>query len=418
MLAFLWPAAASAQAQGASCTTTGATAPGTRASGGQNLICNGSSWQYIPYQFGVGGTCKAATEGQIEYAGSAFDSCNSSNSWAAIPTASVTLSDLFSAATTNTIDSTLNAQTWQWGTLSTQTALTLTSSSLTSGTLLSLANTSSAANAGAVLIITNSQAGATTGLSATDSGVANTGYAAYFVDTMSSTSASSYAVYAKDTSNHGYAGGFNGTVEIPSGAYIHFNTNGFLQYSSSAPAGIQWSDASNEPLVFKTTGVAPIIMATNNTQVLKITTTQSVGIGTATPAVTLEVNGEMQIDSFATATSTNLCRSTTGSSAGILASCSSSIRYKEQIEDSALGLNEVMEMRPVTFKWKGRDEHDFGFVAEEMAKINPLFVTYDRGRIEGVKYSQLTAVLVKAVQEQQAEIRALNSGVDDLETRH
>ena len=60
-------------------------------------------------------------------------------------------------------------------------------------------------------------------------------------------------------------------------------------------------------------------------------------------------------------------------------------------------------MRPVLFKWKGRDEQDFGMIAEEVARINPLFVTYVNGRIEGIKYPQLTAVLIGAVKELEAQ---------------
>lgn len=71
-------------------------------------------------------------------------------------------------------------------------------------------------------------------------------------------------------------------------------------------------------------------------------------------------------------------------------------------------------MRPVTFKWKDRDENDLGLIAEEMEKINPLFVTYERGQIEGVKYSQLTAVLVKAVQELKADNDNLRGEVGEL----
>jgi hypothetical protein len=52
---------------------------------------------------------------------------------------------------------------------------------------------------------------------------------------------------------------------------------------------------------------------------------------------------------------------------------------------------------------EGRDEKDLGLIAEEVEKINPLFVTYERGQIEGVKYPQLTAVLVNAVKELKAE---------------
>ncbi len=62
-----------------------------------------------------------------------------------------------------------------------------------------------------------------------------------------------------------------------------------------------------------------------------------------------------------------------------------------------------MAMRPVTFKWKGRDERDFGLIAEEVAKTDPRYVTYQGGRIEGVKYPQLVAVLVNAAKQLEAE---------------
>ena len=48
------------------------------------------------------------------------------------------------------------------------------------------------------------------------------------------------------------------------------------------------------------------------------------------------------------------------------------LAYKEKVKPAPFGLKEVMEMRPVTFKWKERDEKDFGLVAEDMEKINPL----------------------------------------------
>jgi len=58
------------------------------------------------------------------------------------------------ATTTNSIDSNNWAQIWKWGTLTTQTALSLTTSSMTGGTLLSLQNTAAAATAtGDVLLI-------------------------------------------------------------------------------------------------------------------------------------------------------------------------------------------------------------------------------------------------------------------------
>jgi hypothetical protein len=123
----------------------------------------------------------------------------------------------------------------------------------------------------------------------------------------------------------------------------------------------------------------------------------SVGIGTATPAQALEVNGMVQVDTFGSATALPVCEL-----AGVLSSCSSSLRYKENVKDAQFGLSEIEQMRPITFKWKGRDENDFGLVAEEVAKINPLFATYRGGKVEGVKYAQLTAVLINAVKQLKA----------------
>jgi hypothetical protein len=81
-------------------------------------------------------------------------------------------------------------------------------------------------------------------------------------------------------------------------------------------------------------------------------------------------------------------------------------------------------MRPVTFKWKGRDERDLGLIAEEVAKIDPLFVTYKDGKIEGVKYAQLTVVLINAIKElkiandsEAAQIAQLRTQVSVLERR-
>jgi hypothetical protein len=145
-------------------------------------------------------------------------------------------------------------------------------------------------------------------------------------------------------------------------------------------------------LVSTTSGGSP-----GGTPVLNLSRTGNVGINTANPAQALEVNGQVKVDTLASASGTALCIN-----ANVLASCSSSRRYKEDIRDAGFGLKEIEAMRPVTFKWKGRVEQDFGLIAEEVAKIDARYVTYKDGKIEGVKYPQLTAVLVNAVKELKA----------------
>ncbi|MGE3623488.1 MAG: tail fiber domain-containing protein, partial [Bdellovibrionales bacterium] len=112
------------------------------------------------------------------------------------------LSSITSATTTNSINNTNNAQTWAWGTLSTQTALTLTSSSVTSGTVLALANTSTNMS-GSTLSVSNATKSSGYGVYSSVTGTANTGYAGYFSNTA--TSGANYAIYALNSSTSGYA---------------------------------------------------------------------------------------------------------------------------------------------------------------------------------------------------------------------
>ena len=55
---------------------------------------------------------------------------------------------------------------------------------------------------------------------------------------------------------------------------------------------------------------------------------------------------------------------------------------------------------------------DVGFAAEEVEQIQPLLATYNKdGQIQGVKYGQITTVLVNAVKEQQAQIEDQNKRI-------
>ena len=88
-----------------------------------------------------------------------------------------------------------------------------------------------------------------------------------------------------------------------------------------------------------------------------------------------------------------------------VATCSSSVRYKKDFQSFGDGLSFINQLRPIAYKWKADDMPDIGFGAEDVAKINPLFVTYnDKGEVEGVKYDRLSVVFVNAFKEQQKQI--------------
>ena len=123
-------------------------------------------------------------------------------------------------------------------------------------------------------------------------------------------------------------------------------------------------------------------------------------------------NGYVGAAVLASATSNDLCYNTSAISGfNSLSTCSSSERYKENISDLSLGgLETVLALRPVEFDWIGDGEHDLGFIAEETEVIDPILASYHGGQIEGVKYKQLTAVLVKAIQELEARVAILEKG--------
>ena len=117
----------------------------------------------------------------------------------------------------------------------------------------------------------------------------------------------------------------------------------------------------------------------------------------------VHVEGSFSVSNLGGGGATSLCRN----AAHQFADCSSSLRYKTHIKSFRLGLNVIDRLQPITFNWKLGGMKDLGLAAEEVAKVEPLLVTYnDKGEIEGVKYSQLSAVFINAFKEQQAQIKA------------
>lgn len=98
-------------------------------------------------------------------------------------------------------------------------------------------------------------------------------------------------------------------------------------------------------------------------------------------------------------------------------------RDKKEVEDLNVGLEFIDGLRPVKFVWDDRDENgkhdiaDFGFIAQdlkaaeeavEMADILKLVYDENPEKLEA-SYGKLIPILVKAVQELSAEVKALKS---------
>ena len=105
-----------------------------------------------------------------------------------------------------------------------------------------------------------------------------------------------------------------------------------------------------------------------------------------------------------------------GTGGNVLADCSSSRRYKENIQPLSSGLDVIRLLRPVTFDWKEGRRADFGLIAEEVAEVEPLMVTHNtKGQIEGVKYDLIGVVLINVVKEQQTQIEVQRQNIERLQ---
>lgn len=111
---------------------------------------------------------------------------------------------------------------------------------------------------------------------------------------------------------------------------------------------------------------------------------------------------------------------------------------KKDISPIQYGLNEIMKLNPVSYKWKDNkignqtipenlQETKLGFLAQDLQKIIPEVVksndwkksengnyTYTPNSVLGVMYTDIIPVTVKAIQEQQKQIENLESQIKEL----
>ena len=97
----------------------------------------------------------------------------------------------------------------------------------------------------------------------------------------------------------------------------------------------------------------------------------------------------------------------------------SSKRYKNNITNME-NVNWLYDLRPVNYTYKNdsTNRKQFGLIAEEVEKLNSLFVSYNPdGTVETVNYSSLISPMLKAIQDLKLENNSLktkNSEIDNL----
>ena len=85
--------------------------------------------------------------------------------------------------------------------------------------------------------------------------------------------------------------------------------------------------------------------------------------------------------------------------------------------------SKLLQLRPVTFLYKpeyddGSHALQYGLIAEEVAKLYPEMVGYDKdGQPRSVKYQSLAPMLLNEVQKQAEQIRSLQANGANVQSQ-
>lgn len=98
-------------------------------------------------------------------------------------------------------------------------------------------------------------------------------------------------------------------------------------------------------------------------------------------------------------------------------------RSKREIQDIGYGIEDVMQLHPVRFRWKNRPDEDgesLGIIAQEAYEVIPEAVAGDPNDSEsflGIRYAQIIPVLIGGMQDQQQQIAELQQQNESLATQ-
>jgi hypothetical protein len=112
--------------------------------------------------------------------------------------------------------------------------------------------------------------------------------------------------------------------------------------------------------------------------------------------------------------SNNIIGNVFRSNSSVQYNTSSDYRLKEDLKE-VNGLEKVSAIKVYDFKWKGYDSRTDGVLAHELQEVLPYAVNGIKDAVnedgsiipQGVDYSKIVPVLVKAIQEQQKQIDEL-----------
>jgi hypothetical protein len=150
---------------------------------------------------------------------------------------------------------------------------------------------------------------------------------------------------------------------------------------------------------------------------MKLDENGNLGIGETSPTQKLHVVGNARI------TAMNGIGDIGADANGVLQAATSDMNLKNTIENSPFGLNEILLLNPVTFLYNDTnrkidsDVKEVGFIAQDVFDIIPNAVSSTGTGDLQLDYRAITATLVKAIQEQNLLIKALEQRIINLENK-
>jgi hypothetical protein len=219
------------------------------------------------------------------------------------------------------------------------------------------------------------------------------------------------------------------TIESSSEAYYNVNipsngAGGFRVFATPASPLIDaafeywpFNDGNNRPYKrfhFYSSGYFGF-NAKDNVERFRIDSTGNIGIGVIGPTEKLHVDGNARITAVGTASASNSALYITNT--GVLSTNASDVNKKHNVRNLPYGLSTINNLNPVAFEWNETDETDIGFIAQDIESIIPesVITNWDSELI--FRQEKIIPVLVKAIQEQQALIKALEQRILILENK-
>ncbi len=203
---------------------------------------------------------------------------------------------------------------------------------------------------------------------------------------------------------------------------LHLNsttTGAFIRLQSSSGSGVYIGGRDNNMELYaggsermRITSAGAVLIGTTSTRSTMLNIVNASGLSSITCQVA--TNGDNAIN-WINASSTYICSIVVNASS-VSYNTSSDYRLKQDLKDFS-GLNLVSNIKVYDYEWKIDNTRAYGVVAHELEEIIPQAVSgvkddiLENGEIksQGVDYSKLVPIMIKAIQEQQAQIEELKA---------